>query len=49
MMNMRAVWLISFQEMRKRFGSRIHVRHDDAGITTLSIYDFLLNENALDL
>ena len=30
-------------------GNRIHVRHDDAGITTLSIYDFLLNENALDL
>lgn len=30
-------------------GDRIHVRHDDAGITTLSIYDFLLKENALDL
>ena len=30
-------------------GDRIHVRHDDAGVTTLSIYDFLLKENALDL
>lgn len=30
-------------------GDRIHVRHDEAGITTLSIYDFLLKENALDL
>ena len=49
MMNMRAVWLISFQEMSRRFGSCLYFRHDDAGITTLSIYDFLLNENALDL
>jgi len=29
--------------------SRISARHNEAGITMISIYDFLLNDNALDL
>ena len=27
----------------------VHLKRDEDGITTMSIYDFLLNENSLDL
>lgn len=30
-------------------GEDIHIRRNDAGITTMSIYDFLLHENSLDM
>ena len=30
-------------------GDDVMVHHNEAGITTKSIYDFLLNENSLDL
>jgi hypothetical protein len=30
-------------------GDDIHIRRDESGIITMSIYDFLLKENAMEL